>query len=148
MPADHQKEKAYTISELAREFDISNRTIRFYEEKNLISPRRTKGNYRLYSRRDRQRLRLILRGKRFGYTLDEISEIIGLDDIDRDEAEQIRRAIAYGKKKILEIRERINELKLLEKDMMEMGEKLLTHLNSIEGEKAGGSTEARKSGKP
>ncbi|MDY6823619.1 MAG: MerR family transcriptional regulator [Thermodesulfobacteriota bacterium] len=135
MSANDQENREYTIAELAREFDISKRTIRFYEEKNLISPKRTKGNYRMYSRRDRGRLRLILRGKRFGYTLDEISEIIGLDDLDMDEAEQIRRAIAYGKKKILEIRERINELKLLEQDMVEMGERLVAHLNEIEGEK-------------
>lgn len=134
MHDNDQEEREYTISELASEFDISNRTIRFYEEKNLISPRRTKGNYRLYSRRDRSRLRLILRGKRFGYTLDEISEIIGLNDIDMDEAEQIRRAVAYGKKKVLEIRERINELRLLEKDMVEMGQKLVSHLHEIEGQ--------------
>jgi DNA-binding transcriptional MerR regulator len=122
----------YTISDLAREFDISTRTIRFYEEKSLISPRRTKGNYRRYSKRDRSRLRLILRGKRFGYTLEEIAEIIGLDDIDTDEKEQLHKALVYGRRKIADVRERIKELTLLEEDMKEMGKKLAARLAELE----------------
>ena len=75
--SDNGSRTNYTISDLAEEFHISTRTIRFYEEKSLISPGRTKGNHRIYSRRDRARLRLILRGKRFGYTLEEIAETRG-----------------------------------------------------------------------
>ena len=63
----------YTISELAEEFDISARTIRYYEEINLIHPNRTENGHRIYTRRDRARLRLILRGKRFGFSLEEIA---------------------------------------------------------------------------
>lgn len=72
------KTKTYPISELAREFDISPRSIRFYEEKGPIAPQRTSGNRCIYARRDRARLKLILSGKRFGYSLDEISEMIGM----------------------------------------------------------------------
>ena len=61
----------YTISELAAEFDISPSTIRFYEEKGLLSPERSQGNQRVYSYKHRKRLKLILRGKRFGASLDE-----------------------------------------------------------------------------
>jgi DNA-binding transcriptional MerR regulator len=125
-------ETYYTIADLAREFDVSKRSIRFYEEKNLISPGRTKGNYRVYSRRDRSRLRLILRGKRFGYTLDEIAEIIGFNDVDTEETDQIRKAIAFGKKKIGDIRERINELQLLEQEMLELGKTLKRRLAELE----------------
>ena len=67
----------YSIGELADEFDVTTRTIRFYEEKGLLNPRR-KGTRRIYSPADRTRLRLILRGKRLGLTLDDSAEIIRL----------------------------------------------------------------------
>lgn len=92
--------RTWTIAELARELEISTRTIRFYEEKGLITPERTSGNRRVYSKRDRARLKLILRGKRFGYSLEEIGEMIGMGAVDLAEAEQIRRSLAYGDKKL------------------------------------------------
>lgn len=121
----------YTISALAEEFDISTRTIRFYEEKNLISPKRTDGNQRVYSRRDRARLKLILRGKRFGYTLEEISEIIGMTEVDIDEEDQINKALKFGKKRLAEIRERINELALLEQDLLTFQDKITARLKEL-----------------
>ncbi|BCS96016.1 MerR family transcriptional regulator [Desulfoluna limicola] len=125
------KEIFYTISDLASEFDISTRSIRFYEEKNLISPRRTDGNQRIYSRRDHVRLKLILRGKRFGYSLEEISEIIGLTDFDLDEVEQIRKTLAMGQKKITDVRERINDLKLLEEELVSFQAKMDARLKEL-----------------
>lgn len=124
-------EKTYSISELANEFEISPRTIRFYEEKRLISPKRSKANYRIYSRRDRARLKLILRGRRFGYTLEEIAEMIGMTDVDISEITQIERSLAYGEKKLKDISERIAELKLLEQDLLNVKEKLLRRLNDL-----------------
>ena len=126
--------ETYTISALAEEFDISTRTIRFYEEKNLISPKRTDGNQRVYSRRDRARLKLILRGKRFGYTLEEISEIIGMTEVDFDEEHQIKKALKFGKKRLTELRERINELTLLEQDLLTFQEKIKTRLEELQKE--------------
>ena len=67
-------EKTYTISDLAKEFGVTTRTIRFYEEKGLITPLR-EGQKRLYSPADRVRIKLILRGKRIGMTLQELSLI-------------------------------------------------------------------------
>ncbi|WP_300675232.1 MerR family DNA-binding transcriptional regulator [Desulfoluna sp.] len=125
------KEIYYTISDLAGEFDISTRSIRFYEEKDLISPRRTDGNQRIYSRRDHVRLKLILRGKRFGYSLEEISEIIGLTDIDIDEVEQIRKTLAMGQGKITDVQERINDLKLLEEELVSFQAKMADRLREL-----------------
>jgi DNA-binding transcriptional MerR regulator len=78
----------YTISELAQEFGITTRTIRFYEEKGLISPLR-QGRKRLYTPADRVRIKLILRGKRVGMTLRECVEIIDLYQPGQDNAEQL-----------------------------------------------------------
>ena len=64
----------YTIGELAGEFNVTTRTIRFYESKGLISPAR-RGVARAYSRRDRARLKLILRGKNLGFSLEEIADV-------------------------------------------------------------------------
>ena len=78
----------YTISELAREFDITTRTIRFYEDEDLLQPGRN-GRQRIYSRRDYVRLKLILRGKRLGLSLSEIADIIELYDSDQGETGQL-----------------------------------------------------------
>jgi len=67
--------KAYTIRDLASEFDVTTRTIRYYEEKGLLSPDR-EGSQRIYSPADRTKLKLILRGKRLGLSLDESAEIV------------------------------------------------------------------------
>ena len=115
----------FQISELAAELEISPHTIRFYEEKGLISPMRTAGNHRIYSNRDRARLRLILRGKRFGFSLDEIAEMIGMADTEISELDQIEKSIAYGKKKLKEIKQRKEELELLEKDIQAVYERLV-----------------------
>src|SRR5437870_13775189 len=80
----------FSISELAREFDITPRAIRFYEAEGLISPRRD-GQRRIYTPRDRTRLKLTLRGKRLGLTLAEIRELIDMYEPGRDERPQLER---------------------------------------------------------
>ena len=79
----------YGIAELAREFDVTTRTIRFYEDKGLLAPRR-EGQRRVYTPRDRVRLRLIMRGKRLGFSLEEIRQLIDLYDVDPSEVTQLR----------------------------------------------------------
>jgi DNA-binding transcriptional MerR regulator len=130
------EEKTYSISDLAKEFDVSPRTLRFYEEKQLISPSRTGGNQRVYAKRDRARLKLILRGKRFGYTLDEIAEMIGMTDVHLGEAEQIKRSLAYGKRKLDELRSRKEELTLMEQDLLEVQDKLLRRLKELKQDRS------------
>ncbi|MGB0683008.1 MAG: MerR family transcriptional regulator [Magnetovibrionaceae bacterium] len=77
------------IAELAGEFGITTRTIRFYEDKGLLTPAR-QGQRRVYSHRDRVRLKLIMRGKRLGFSLDEIAEMLGLYDQGSGEETQLR----------------------------------------------------------
>jgi len=78
----------YTISELAREFGVTTRTIRFYEDQGLLNPAR-EGTNRVFSSRDRVRLKLALRGKRLGFSLAEIRELFELYDVSRDERKQL-----------------------------------------------------------
>src|SRR5438132_10830673 len=80
----------FSISDLAREFSITPRAIRFYEDQGLISPRRN-GQRRIYTPRDRTRLKLTLRGKRLGLTLAEIRELIDMYEPGRDERPQLER---------------------------------------------------------
>ena len=86
----------FTITELAREFDITPRAIRFYEDQGLISPRRegTGGRVRIYGPRDRTRLKLTLRGKRLGLTLSEIKDLVDMYESPQDSAAQLERFLA------------------------------------------------------
>jgi DNA-binding transcriptional MerR regulator len=85
--------KTYTISELAQEFGVTTRTIRFYEEKGLLQPLR-EGQKRLYSPADRVRLKLILRGKRIGMTLQQSVELIDMYDPARNNTQQLNSLIS------------------------------------------------------
>jgi DNA-binding transcriptional MerR regulator len=76
-------------------------------------------------------LKLILRGKRFGYSLEEIAEIIGMTDIDIDEEDQIKKTLKFGKKRLDELRERIHELTLLEQDLTTFQEKIQSRLEEL-----------------
>ncbi|WP_409559992.1 MerR family DNA-binding transcriptional regulator [Hyphomicrobium sp. B1] len=80
---------AYSISALAKEFGITTRTIRFYESRGLISPQRI-GTTRKYSKRDRARLILILRGRNLGFTVEDVSEYLSLYDSDPGQLAQTR----------------------------------------------------------
>ncbi|MCG7490791.1 MerR family DNA-binding transcriptional regulator [Vibrio sp. Of14-4] len=79
----------YKISELAKEFDITTRSIRFYEDMGLIQPER-KGSMRVYQRRDKVRLKLILRGKRLGFSLAEIRDLLELYDTNQLDTQLIK----------------------------------------------------------
>ena len=80
----------FSISELAQEFDVTPRAIRFYEDQGLLAPRRD-GQRRIYTPRDRTRLKLTLRGKRLGLTLAEIRELIDMYEPGRDDRAQLER---------------------------------------------------------
>jgi len=91
-----EKERAdaeYSIGELAAEFDVTPRAIRFYEAEGLLAPRRD-GQRRIYTPRDRTRLKLTLRGKRLGLTLSEIRDLIDMYEPGRDERPQLERFLA------------------------------------------------------
>ena len=80
----------YTIAELAREFDLTTRAIRFYEDCGLITPQRS-GRNRVYTARDRTRLKLTLRGKRLGLTLAEVKELVDMYESPRDTQPQLKK---------------------------------------------------------
>ena len=89
-----EKERGeFSIGELASEFDVTPRAIRFYEDHGLLAPKRA-GQRRIYSARDRTRLKLTLRGKRLGLTLSEIRELIDMYEPGRDERPQLARFLA------------------------------------------------------
>jgi len=83
----------FTIGDLAREFSISARTLRFYEEKGLLEPKR-RGEQRLYSRRDRARLAYVLAGKQVGFSLEEVREMLDLYDLGDGQVTQLKVALA------------------------------------------------------
>jgi DNA-binding transcriptional MerR regulator len=83
-------DSTYTITELAREFGLTTRAIRFYEDQGLLAPRRA-GRNRVYGHRDKVRLKLTLRGKRLGLSLSEIRELIDMYDAAKDEQAQVER---------------------------------------------------------
>ncbi|MCG1027074.1 MerR family transcriptional regulator [Virgibacillus halodenitrificans] len=106
-----------TIAEVAAEFDVTTRTIRYYEEIGLLVPGRTAGNRRVFSKSDVARLKLIFRGKRYGFSLEEIKEMILLFDEDRSGKKQLKRTIEYGEEKVAEIEEVIAEFQALKAEM-------------------------------
>ncbi len=83
---------SYTIGDLAKEFGVTLRTLRFYEDKNLLNPRR-EGMSRIYSRRDRARLKLVLMGKKVGFSLTEIKDMLDLYDLRDGQVTQLRVAL-------------------------------------------------------
>ncbi|CCF97450.1 MerR family DNA-binding transcriptional regulator [Ralstonia solanacearum] len=93
---DERGDASFTITDLAREFDITPRAIRFYEDQGLLSPDRQGpgGRRRVYSARERTRLKLTLRGKRLGLSLGEIKEILDLYESPRDTVPQLERFLA------------------------------------------------------
>ena len=121
MLVDRMERTEFSISELAREFDVTPRAIRFYEAEGLLAPRR-EGQRRIYTARDRTRLKLTLRGKRLGLTLSEIRELIDMYEPGRDERPQLERFLAVleaHKKSLLQQRAdleaQLGELRTFEK---------------------------------
>ena len=92
MPEPTRPAETYTISELAREFDVTPRAIRFYEHEGLLSPQRV-GQNRVYDKRDYVRLKLTLRGKRLGFSLSEVREMMDVYDAARDEKAQLAKFV-------------------------------------------------------
>jgi DNA-binding transcriptional MerR regulator len=92
-PQPSTERTEFSIGDLAREFDVTPRAIRFYEDQGLLAPQRA-GQRRIYSARDRTRLKLTLRGKRLGLTLSEVKELIDMYEPGRDERPQLERFAA------------------------------------------------------
>ncbi len=120
-----------TIREMCDAFGVTARALRFYEAKELLSPDRT-GQRRLYTRRERARLKLILRGKRFGLSLEEIRQLLALYDIGDQQATQIARAHEVASRRLEEMVRQRDELTLAIDELraqLDWGAQMLASLN-------------------
>ena len=99
----------FAIADLAREFGISTRAIRFYESKGLLTPERV-GSTRVFRRRDRARLILILRGKRLGFSLRDISDYLSLYDADRTQRAQVNLLVEMVDQRMLMLEQQLGDL--------------------------------------
>jgi DNA-binding transcriptional MerR regulator len=109
--------KTYSISELAREFEVTTRSIRFYEDENLLHPAR-RGQTRLFSNKDRARLKLILRGKRMGFSLAETRELFELwDETLTGSENQLLKTLEVVEKKRAQLEQQKNDIAMMEMEL-------------------------------
>ena len=120
----------YTISDLASEFDVTTRTIRFYEEKGFLKPAR-EGTRRIYSPSDRTKLRLILRGKRLGLSLDESAEIVLMYGSRRNNRKQLEKLLARIQEKQVELKSQQQDLEFMLLDLRNAEDKCLKALKEM-----------------
>ena len=119
--------KANTITEMCKLFQVSARTLRFYESKELLFPIRN-GQHRLFTKSDRGRMKLIMQGKRFGFSLEEIRQLLNLYDIGDQQKTQLAKTYELASKRLKVMIEQKNELTTaIEdlKDMLKWGKKVL-----------------------
>ncbi len=112
MTEQSQQEQTFSISDLAKEFDITTRSIRFYEDQGLITPRRN-GQTRIYSKRDKVRLKLILRGKRLGFSLAETGRLFELYDADKSSAKQLATMLDLIEEKKEHLIQQMDDIKVV-----------------------------------
>ncbi|MFG6160103.1 MerR family DNA-binding transcriptional regulator [Halomonas sp. 1390] len=114
LPRQHRQ---YTIGELARMFEVTPRTIRFYEQEGLLAPRR-EGQKRIYHEKDRVRLKLTLRGKRLGFSLGEIREVVMMYDAMPDgNARQLRRLLEILADKRANLERQLEDIRLMRMEL-------------------------------
>ena len=135
LPRDKLNEKSddagrtYSIGNLAQEFDITTRTIRFYESLGLIKPER-KGSSRIYTARDRARLVLILRGKNLGFSLDDIAEYIALYDTDPGQVTQTRHLLDKVEATIKDLDTKLVDIEHTLIDLKDIRDRCKIHLKA------------------
>ncbi|NND43314.1 MAG: MerR family DNA-binding transcriptional regulator [Boseongicola sp.] len=127
-----------SIREMCQAFDVTPRTLRFYESKELLFPVR-RGTRRLFTRRDRARLKLILRGKRFGFSLEDIRQLLDLYDTSNENLMQMARAYELGQQRLSDMETQRNELNDAISDLkrqLEWGEEKIAALRGSEAQAA------------
>ena len=125
----------YTISELTQMFDITTRTLRYYEEIGLILPKR-RGTQRLYSQADRVRIQLILRARRLGFGLEEIRELLELYDTDPTNVTHLEDVLNRGNRKIREVEKQLDDLEALRAELLDVRDRILQALDERQTEAA------------
>ena len=127
----------YTIGDLAREFEVTTRTIRHYEHEGLLSPTR-QGTVRIFSARDRVRLKLALRGKRLGFTLHEIRELFDLYDLSKDEHHQLEVFLAKLERRKALLEQQREDIDVMLREV----EFFATQCRKLLGQQSGGAKAA------
>lgn len=125
-------ETLLTIRQMCEAFDVTARTLRFYEAKELLSPLR-RGQLRLFTKRDQARLKLILRGKRFGFSLEEIRQLLDLYDIGDQQRTQFERTYALARTHLANMEAQKAELEVAIDELKELitwGEKRLAEFQT------------------
>ena len=125
------QQKLWTISELADEYAISARAIRFYEDKGLLEPQRVGAN-RVYSYKDHARLKLVLRGKRLGFSLEEIREFIGLynSELGPEQTEQLQFLLKNVREKVSVLKQQQLDLMMTLDELMHIETECLSRLEN------------------
>jgi DNA-binding transcriptional MerR regulator len=129
MDTDTMTQDTLTIRQMCDAYDVTPRTLRFYESKELLFPIR-QGQKRLFTRRDRARLKLILRGKRFGFSLEEIRQLLDLYYIGDQQTTQLNRTLAVARDRLHDMERQRAELNLAIDDLkaqMALADEMLAH---------------------
>ncbi|MCF5770106.1 MerR family transcriptional regulator [Aeromonas veronii] len=124
------KEVTYSISELAHEFDVTPRTIRYYEDEGLLTPQR-EGQTRIYSHRDKIRLKLTLRGKRLGFSLAEIRELFDMYDTDKSSKTQLHSMIQLIEEKRRALHQQLEDIQMVMAELEAAEQRCVNSLNSL-----------------
>ncbi len=125
--------ETFRISDLADEFSVTPRALRFYEEKGLLKPAR-RGQTRLYSPADRTRLKLLLRGKRLGLSLEESADIIGMYDPVSGNRAQLEKLLAAVRKRKEDLQQQLQDLRTMIRDLEDNEARTLAALEKIAAE--------------
>ncbi len=125
--------RSFSISDLAKEFDVTTRAIRFYEDKGLLTPER-RGQTRIYSPADRTKLKLILRGKRLGLTLDESRDIIEMYTPDGNNAKQLVKLIHKIRDRRDYLEQQMRDLEVMLVDLQESEQRCLDALQEADSD--------------
>ncbi len=121
----------YSISDLSKEFDITTRSIRFYEDQGLIFPAR-KGQTRIYNQRDKVRLKLILRGKRLGFSLAETGRLFELYDVDKTSATQLNTIMTLINDKKNDLKQQLEDINAILIELDDLEDNCKTTLKTLE----------------
>ena len=125
------KLRTYSISDLAKEFDVTTRTIRFYEQQGLLNPAR-QGQTRIYSPKDRVRLMLTLRGKRLGFSLAESKELFDMyDSTTEGDEKQLLTMLGILEKKQADMRQQLRDIQRLQEELNNAEDRCLEALNKV-----------------
>ena len=136
-------EEPWSISRVAQDLGVTLRTIRWYEDRGLVTPER-RGQQRFFSARDRVRLALVLRGRRLGFSLEEIRTILDMYDAEPGEAGQLRYLLAEIRRRRAELEQRRRDLEQTLAEFAELERRCTDDLARLEGPAAGAGTSARR----